>query len=99
MPPQDSIKTQLAIQALEQGQHDSKKVLDKVSDSLTELINMQKSHEVFHEKVNGKFDGQKAENTRLDTRVSKMETNQTWVVRLVIAAVVLKILSLLWPIG
>ncbi|WP_022940111.1 hypothetical protein [Psychromonas hadalis] len=89
MPPQDSVKTQLAIQALEQGQQDSRKVLDKVSDSLDELINMQKSHEVFHAKVTGKLDSYKE-------RINKIETNQTWVTRLVVAAVVVKVLSIVW---
>jgi hypothetical protein len=97
--PQDSVKTQLAIQALEQGQQDSRKVLDKVSDSLDKLIHMQKSHEVFHEKVTGKLEGQKAENTRLNMRLNKIETSHSWAVRLVIAAVIVKVIStLVWSV-
>lgn len=60
---------------------------------------MQKSHEVFHEKVTGKLEGQKAENTRLNMRLNKIETSHSWAVRLVIADVIVKVIStLVWSV-
>jgi len=89
----DSLKTQLAIQRLEQGQEETKEVLTKVSDSLKSLVDMQKSHEIFHATVNGKFETQAAEKQAMDNRLKKVEGNQTWVSRFIISAVIMAVVA------
>lgn len=92
----ESTNIKLAIQRLEQSQVYSSELLGKISESLTELITLQKSHEIFHEKVTGELKSQKEYITRSDARINKMEVNQTWAVRLLVSAVLLKLLSLIW---
>ena len=94
--PADPLQTQLDIQALKIGQEEDRKVLNKVSDSLDQLVNMQKAHEIFHEKVNGKFIAVEKDKIEIDKRFVKLESNQLWLTRIFIGAIVVKLLSLLW---
>lgn len=92
----DPLQTQLAIQALQLGQKEDRKILNKVSDSLDQLVSMQKAHEAFHATVTEKLEAQITEDKHLDKRLSKIESNQSWAVRLVLAAILAKVIHLIW---
>jgi len=94
--PGNPLQTQLDIQELKIGRIEDRKILNKVSDSLDQLISMQKAHEIFHEKVNGKLTALRTKNAEIDKRLTDLESNQLWLTRTFIAAIVIKLLSLLW---
>tara|TARA_R110001583_G_scaffold15059_2_gene62456 strand:+ start:20028 stop:20333 length:306 start_codon:yes stop_codon:yes gene_type:complete len=89
----DSLKTQLAIQALELGQKKNEAVLYKMSGTLEKLVEMQKSHETFHTKVLGKFETESSEKEAINNRLTKVEDNQKWTARSIIGAVILAVIS------
>lgn len=91
--PGDPVKTQLAIQSLKKTQEATNDVLTEVSTSLKSLVDMQHKHEIFHEKVNGKFDVTEIKHTAIDNRLKKVEGNQKWTARLIIGAVLLAVIT------
>ena len=90
----NSLKTQLAIQALELGQKKNEAVLYKMSGTLERLVEMQKSHETFHAKVLGKFETETAEKEAINNRLAKVEDNQKWVGRVIGTAIILAVIAL-----
>lgn len=92
----DAISSKLAIQRLEMHQENGTKALNEMSASLSELVAMQKKHEIFHAEVRGELTAEKLETARAHMRITKIETIHTWFVRLVLAAITVQALSLIY---
>lgn len=92
MNDKDVTELKLTVQRLDQNQQYVTRALDQVSNSLKELITLQKDHDVLRAEI-------KASKEMNNNRFTKIENRLIWAERLVIGAVILKVLSLLWPIA
>lgn len=92
MNDKDVTDLKLAVQRLDQKQEYGAKALDQMSNAVKELVTLQNDHHVLRAEI-------KASKEMNNNRISKIENSHVWIVRLVGAAVILKVLSLLWPIA
>jgi len=79
----------MTVQRLDQNQEYVTRALEQMSNSLKELVTLQKDHDVLRAEIY-------ASKEATANRVNKIESSHTWMVRLVGAAIVLQALAQLW---